>query len=195
MCETISCSQICKINVFSPHGQSVGLAAATASGLQSPPTISHQLRGWDKEAMESSSSSSSWAAQYHLQLLPQFLHYKCTNYYRAAEGSVTSRCVVCSVTGSSGVTQLLAAVWCQCQCSLESLCPARRLLQLHRGRSVAREEALDTGACGFHIRWCVSLWIFIQYTVIWRVCLLSFVTNLLMLSPSNFPQYILLWRY
>ena len=66
--------------------------------------------------------------------------------------SVTSRCVVCSVTGSSGVTQLLAAVWCQCQCSLESLCPARRLLQLHRGRSVAREEALDTGACGFHIR-------------------------------------------
>ena len=69
-----------------------------------------------------------------------------------AEGSVTSRCVVCSVTGSSGVTQLLTAVWCQCQCSLESLCPARRLLQLHRGRSVAREEALDTGACGFHIR-------------------------------------------
>ena len=134
-----------------------------------------------------------WQLQYHLQLLPQFLHYKCTNYYRAAEGSVTSRCVVCSVTGSSGVTQLLAAVWCQC--SLESLCPARRLLQLHRGRSVAREEALDTGACGFHIRWCVSLWIFIQYTVIWRVCLLSFVTNLLMLSPSNFPQYILLWRY
>ena len=88
--------------------------------------------------------------RYYLQLLPQFLHYKCTNYYRAAEGSVTSRCVVCSVTGSSGVTQLLTAVWCQC--SLESLCPARRLLQLHRGRSVAREEALDTGACGFHIR-------------------------------------------
>ena len=94
----------------------------------------------------------------YLQLQLQFLHYKCTNYYRAAEGSVTSRCVVCSVTGSSGVTQLLAAVWCQC--SLESLCPARRLLQLHRGRSVAREEALDTGACGFHIRWCVSLWIY-----------------------------------
>ena len=146
VCETISCSQICKINVFSPHGQSVGLAATTASpGLHQP---SHS--SWDKEAMESSSSSSSRAAQYHLQLLPQFLHYKCTNYYRAAEGSVTSRCVVCSVTGSSGVTQLLAAVWCQC--SLESLCPARRLLQLHRGRSVAREEALDTGACGFHIR-------------------------------------------
>ena len=148
VCETISCSQICKINVFSPHGQSVGLAAATASpGLHQPSHTS-----WDKEAMESSSASSSRVAQHHLQLLPQFLHYKCTNYYRAAEGSVTSRCVVCSVTGSSGVTQLLAAVWCQCQCSLESLCPARRLLQLHRGRSVAREEALDTGACGFHIR-------------------------------------------
>ena len=36
VCETISCSRICKINVFSPHGQSVGLAAATAStGLHS----------------------------------------------------------------------------------------------------------------------------------------------------------------
>ena len=136
-------------SMFSLHTARVwAWPAATAStGLHQPSHTS-----WDKEAMESSSSSSSRAAQHHLQLLPQFLHYKCTNYYRAAEGSVTSRCVVCSVTGSSGVTQLLAAVWCQCQCSLESLCPARRLLQLHRGRSVAREEALDTGACGFHIR-------------------------------------------
>ena len=68
VCETISCSQICKINVFSPHGQSVGLAAATASpGLHQPSQTS-----WDKEAMESSSSSSSRAAQHHLQRLLSF---------------------------------------------------------------------------------------------------------------------------
>ena len=75
VCETISCSQICKINVFSPHGQSVGLAAATASpGLQSPPTISLQLgQRSDGELilileLGSSTSSSASASVSSLQV-------------------------------------------------------------------------------------------------------------------------------
>ena len=79
VCETISCSQICKINVFSPHTRVwwAWPAAATASpGLHQP---SHT--NWDKEPMESSSSSSSRAAAVSSA---SSLRRSCTNYYRAA---------------------------------------------------------------------------------------------------------------